>query len=118
LLLVDGESSALAEACSRARVRLDHIDQRKRPSAYLRASLQFAHCLAVAGKSAEATRVLAPALTTCAALGLSRLLLDEGPMMVRLAIETAAEREFSSSDPAMADNVRDFVLGLAEISAV
>ncbi|MFZ0716006.1 protein kinase domain-containing protein [Mycobacterium sp.] len=118
LLLVDGESSALADACSRARIRRDHIDQRKRPRAHLRASLQLAYCLAVVGNSAEASRVLAPVLTTCAALGLSRLLLDEGPMMVRLAKETAAEDEFSSADPAMAENVRDFVLGLAETPAL
>jgi hypothetical protein len=118
LLLVDGGSSALAEACSRARVRLDHIDQRKRPRAHLRASLQLAYCLAVAGNSTEASRVLGPVLRTCAALGLSRLLLDEGPMMVRLAQETVAEDEFSSADPAMAENVRDFVLRLAETPAV
>jgi hypothetical protein len=118
LLLVAGESSALADACSRARIRRDHIDQRKRPRAHLRASLQLAYCLAVAGNSAEASRVLAPVLTTCAALGLSRLLLDEGPMIVRLAKETAAEDEFSSADPAMAENVRDFVLGLAETPAL
>jgi len=118
LLLVDGESSAHAEACSRARVRYDYIDQQKRRRAHLRASLQLAYCLAVAGNSAEASRVLAPVLTTCAALGLSRLLLDEGPMIVRLAKETAAEDEFSSADPAMAENVRDFVLALAQTPAL
>jgi serine/threonine-protein kinase/serine/threonine-protein kinase PknK len=118
LLLVDGESSALADACSRARARRDHIDQRKRPRAHLRASLQLAFCLAVARNSEDASRVLAPALRTCAALGLSRLLLDEGPMMVRLAKETVAEDEFSSADPAVAENVRDFVLELAETPAV
>jgi ATP/maltotriose-dependent transcriptional regulator MalT len=118
LLLVDGESSALADACSRARARRDHIDQRKRPRAHLRASLQLAFCLAVAGNSGDASRVLAPALRTCAALGLSRLLLDEGPTMVRLAKETVATDEFSSADPAMAENVRDFVLGLAETPTV
>jgi hypothetical protein len=117
LLLVDGESSALAEACRRARVRLDYIDQRKRPRAYLRASLQLAYCLAVAGNGAEASRALAPVLRTCAALGLSRLLVDEGPTMVRLAKETAAQDEFISADPAMAENVREFVLGLAETTA-
>jgi ATP/maltotriose-dependent transcriptional regulator MalT len=117
LLLVDGESSALADACSRARVRHDYIDQRKRPRAHLRASLQLAYCLAVAGNSAEASRVLAPVLRICAALGLSRLLLDEGPMMVRLAKDTAAEGEFISADPAMVQNVREFVLELAETTA-
>jgi ATP/maltotriose-dependent transcriptional regulator MalT len=117
LLLVDGESSAVAEACDRARVRLEYIDQRKRPRANLRASLQLAYCLAVAGNSTEASRVLGPVLRTCAALGLSRLLLDEGPMMVRLAEDTAAEGEFISADPAMVQNVREFVLELAETTA-
>jgi ATP/maltotriose-dependent transcriptional regulator MalT len=118
LLLISGESSALADACSRARIRRDHIDQRKRPRAHLRASLQLAFCLASAGRREEASQVLAPAVRTCAALGLSRLLLDEGPMMVRLAKETVAEDEFSSTDPAMAENVRDFVLALAETPTV
>jgi serine/threonine-protein kinase/serine/threonine-protein kinase PknK len=114
LHLADGASSAHAEACSRARVRYDYIDQQKRPRAHLRASLQLAYCLAVAGNKAEASRVLAPALRTCAALGLSRLLLDEGPTLVRLAKETVAEDEFSSAEPAITENVRDFVRALAE----
>jgi hypothetical protein len=118
LLLVDGESSALTDACNRARDRRDHIDQRKRPRAYVRTSLQLAFCLAAAGNSAEASRVLAPALRTCAALGLSRLLLDEGPTMVRLAKDTVAEDEFSSADPGIAQNVRDFVLSLTETPTV
>ncbi len=118
VLLVEGESSALADACSRARIRRDHIDQRKRPRAHLRASLQLAFCLTSAGRREEASQVLAPALRTCAALGLSRLLLDEGPMMVRLAKETVAEDEFSATDPAMAETVRDFVLALAETPTV
>ena len=118
LLLVDGESSALADAYSRARARRDHIDQRKRPRAHLRASLQLAFSLAAAGKRGDASHVLAPALRTCAALGLRRLLLDEGPMMVRLAMETVAADEFSYTDPALVENVRDFVLGLVETPTV
>lgn len=118
LLLVEGESSALADACSRARARRDHINQRKRPRAHLRASLQLALCLAVAGKRGDASRVLAPALRTCAALGLRRLLLDEGQTMARLAKETVAEDEFSSTDPALTESVRDFVLELAETPTV
>jgi serine/threonine-protein kinase PknK len=69
----------------------------------------------VAGKSDEAQRALAPALRTCAALGLSRLLIDEGPQMLRLAKDTAVADEFSSADPT---NVRDFVLSMAETSTV
>jgi hypothetical protein len=42
------------------------------------------------------------------------LLLDEGPTLVRLAKETVAEDEFSSADPAITENVRDFVRALAE----
>jgi hypothetical protein len=78
----------------------------------------LAFCLTSAGRREEASQVLAPALRTCAALGLSRLLLDEGPMMVRLAKETVSEDEFSATDPAMAENVRDFVLALAETPTV
>jgi ATP/maltotriose-dependent transcriptional regulator MalT len=117
LLLIDGESSALADACDRARARRDHVDQRKRPRAHLRASLQLAICLAAAGNSGDASRVLAPALRTCAALGLSRLLIDEGPLMLGLAKETVAANEFTSADPAMAESVLQFVLSLPETSS-
>jgi serine/threonine-protein kinase/serine/threonine-protein kinase PknK len=113
LLLDDGQPSALSAASDRARARLVHIEQRKRPRGHLQTSLQYALCLAVAGSTDEAQRVVAPALRTCAALGLSRLLIDEGPQMLRLAKDTAAADEFSSADPT---NVREFVLSLAETS--
>jgi ATP/maltotriose-dependent transcriptional regulator MalT len=113
LLLDDGQPSALSAACDRARARLDHIDQGNRPRGHLQTSLQYALCLTVAGSTDEAQRVVTPALSTCAALGLSRLLIDEGPQMLRLAKDTAAADEFSSADPT---NVRDFVLNLAETS--
>jgi serine/threonine-protein kinase/serine/threonine-protein kinase PknK len=115
LLLNDGRPSALNAACDRARARLVHIEQRKRPRGHLQTSLQYALCLTVAGSTDEAQRVVAPALSTCAALGLSRLLIDEGPQMLRLAKDTAAADEFSSADPT---NVREFVLSLAETSTV
>jgi ATP/maltotriose-dependent transcriptional regulator MalT len=118
LLLLDGKPSALSEACSRARVRLDHVDQSKRPRAHLHTTIQLALCLAVAGNSDEAQRVLAPALRTCGALGLSRLLVDEGPQMLRLAADTVDADEFSSADPTTSDSVRDFVSGIAETSKV
>jgi serine/threonine-protein kinase/serine/threonine-protein kinase PknK len=118
LFLLEGKPSALGEACRRARVRLDRVDESKRPRAHLRATIQLALCLAVAGNGAEAQRVLAPALRTCAALGLSRLLADEGPQMLRLAKDTAIAEEFSSADPTTSENVRDFVLSLAETSTV
>jgi serine/threonine-protein kinase/serine/threonine-protein kinase PknK len=112
LLLDDGRPSALGEACERARARLSHVDQDKRPRAHLGATLQLALCLAVAGDTDEAQRVLAPALRTCAALGLSRLLVDEGPQMLRLARDTAATDEFSSADPTT-KSVQDFVSNVA-----
>jgi serine/threonine-protein kinase/serine/threonine-protein kinase PknK len=118
LLLLDAEPPALSEACRRARVRLDHVDQSKRPRAHLHTKIQLALCLAVAGDTDEAQRVLAPALRTCAALGLSRLLIDEGPQMLRLAADTVDADEFSSADPTASENVREFVLGLAETSPV
>ena len=113
LLLDDGQPSALSAASDRARTRLDHIDQRKRPRGHLQTSLQYALCLAAAGSTDEAQLVVAPALRTCAALRLSRLLIDEGPQMLSLAKDTAAADEFSSADPT---NVREFVLSLAGTS--
>ena len=118
LLLLDGKPSALSAACERARARLDHVDRSNRPRAHLHATLQFALCLAAAGNTDEAQRVLASALGTCAALGLSQLLLDEGPQMLCLATDTVVADEFSSADPTTSANVRDFVLNLAETSAV
>jgi ATP/maltotriose-dependent transcriptional regulator MalT len=118
LLLNDGQASAVASACGRARARVDHIDQRKRPRAHVQATLQYALCLAVAGKTDEAQRVLAPALRTCATLGLSRLLIDEGPLMLRLAKDTVVADEFRSADPMTSDSVRDFVLVLGETPTV
>jgi hypothetical protein len=72
----------------------------------------------VAGNTDQAQRVLAPALRTCAALGLSHLLIDEGPQMLRLAKGAVVAGEFSSADPTTSESVRDFVLGLAETSTV
>jgi hypothetical protein len=114
LLLNDVQASALVSACDRARARVDHVDQRRRPRAHLQATLQYALCLAVAGSADEAQRILAPALRTSAALGLNRLLIDEGPQMLRLAKNTVAADEFSSTDLKMSESVRDFVLGLVE----
>jgi serine/threonine-protein kinase/serine/threonine-protein kinase PknK len=112
LLLLD-KPSALGEACRRARVRLDHVDEGKRPRAHLKATLQYALCLAEAGNDSEAQQVLAPALRICAALGLSRLLIDEGPQMLRLAQDTSTASEFSSGDAITSANVQDFVTSLA-----
>ena len=65
-----------------------------RPSAASHsATLQSECCLAVAGSADEAKRVLAPALRTCAALGLSRLLIDERPQVLRLTMENAVADE-------------------------
>jgi hypothetical protein len=112
LLLNDGSPSALSAACQRARAQLGHVDRDKRPRAHLGATLQLALCLTVAGDTDEAQRVLAPALRTCAVLGLSRLLIDEGAQMLRLAQDTAATDEFSSADPT-SKSVRDFVSNIA-----
>jgi hypothetical protein len=114
VLLLQGQS--IGAACDLARARRDHLDQRKRPRAHLQATLQYALCLAVAGNNDEARSVLAPALRTCAALGLSRLLIDEGPPMLRLAADTVAADEFTAVDPTTSANVREFVSSLAEAS--
>jgi hypothetical protein len=75
-------------------------------------------CLAVAGNTDEGQRVLAPALRTCATLGLRRLLIDEGPQMLRLAKDTVVADELTSADPKTSESVRDFVLGLGETSTI
>jgi ATP/maltotriose-dependent transcriptional regulator MalT len=118
LLLIDGTPSALATACARARARLEHVDQGKRPRAHLHATVQLALCLAAAGNTDEAQHLLAPALRTCAALGLSRLLTDEGPQMLRLAKECVTQTDSGLADDAISANVRDFALNLGEKPAL
>jgi serine/threonine-protein kinase/serine/threonine-protein kinase PknK len=117
LLLIDGRPSALATACQQARTRIEHVDQRKRPRAHQYAAIQLAHCLAAARDTEEAQRVLAPALKTCAALGLSQLLIDEGPPMLRLAKECVTQTDGGLADDGLAATVRDFALNLGEKSA-
>jgi serine/threonine-protein kinase/serine/threonine-protein kinase PknK len=118
LLMIDGTPSALATACERARIRLAHLDQAKRPRAHLHATVQLALCLAAAGDAAEAQHVLAPALKTCAALGLRQLLIDEGPQVLRLAEACVTQTESSLADDAVTANIRDFALHLAEKPAL
>jgi serine/threonine-protein kinase/serine/threonine-protein kinase PknK len=118
MLVIDATPSALDEACARARACRDRVDQHDRPRAHLRATLHLAHCLGAAGEHDEAVRVLHPALRTCAALGLSQLLLDEGPQMVRLAQDTVHASGSRSPDQATPANVRDFVSNLADTSRV
>jgi serine/threonine-protein kinase PknK len=56
-------------------------------------------------------------LRTCAALGLSHLLIDEGPPMLRLAQDTAVQTEGEVADATTSANLRGFVLNLAEASS-
>jgi len=118
LLLIDGTPSALAMACQRARARMQHVDQGKRPRAHLYATIQLALCLAPAGDTEEAQHVLAPALRTCAALGLSQSLIDEGPKMLRLARECVTQTDSSLVDDVLSATVRDFALNLGEKPAL
>jgi serine/threonine-protein kinase/serine/threonine-protein kinase PknK len=107
LLLLNGDPAASASACERARVRLDHTDELLRPRAHLQTRIQYARCLVAAGQDERARWVLAPALKTCAALGLSRLLLDEGPALLRVAHDVAVGWE--TVDVATAADISDFV---------
>jgi serine/threonine-protein kinase/serine/threonine-protein kinase PknK len=70
--------------------------------------------LAAAGDTDEAQHILAPGLRTCAALGLSQLLVDEGPVMLRLAKKCVAQTDSILADDAITANVRDFALHLTE----
>jgi serine/threonine-protein kinase/serine/threonine-protein kinase PknK len=118
LLLLGGTPPAFAGACQRAQRRLERVDRRKRPRAHLYATLQSVLCLGTAGDTDQAILVLSSALRTCAALGLSQLLIDEGPEMLRLAKDAVDAKELSSPDPTTRVNIRDFVSNLVEISSV
>jgi serine/threonine-protein kinase/serine/threonine-protein kinase PknK len=118
LHLLGGTPPAFAGACQRAQGRLERVDRRKRPRAHLYATLQSVLCLGTAGDTDQAILVLSSALRTCAALGLSQLLIDEGPEMLRLAKDAVDAKELSSPDPTTPVNIRDFVSNLVEISSV
>jgi hypothetical protein len=47
-------------------------------------------------------------------LGLSQLLVDEGPVMLRLAKKCVAQTDSILADDAITANVRDFALHLTE----
>jgi serine/threonine-protein kinase PknK len=117
LLLIEGTPSALGMVCERARTRLEQVDKDKRPRAHLHATIQLALCLTEAGNPDEARHVLAPALRTCAALGLSQLLIDDGPQVVGLATECVRQSDGSSAEDAVSAKVREFTLLLAEKGA-
>jgi len=72
--------------------------------------------MAVAGNTDQGQRVLAPALRTSATVGLRRLLIDEGPRMLRLAKEAVVADELASADPKTSESVWDFVFGPGETS--
>ena len=80
--------------------------------------IQLALCLDAAGNADKAQHAVAPALRTCAALGLSQLLIDEGPQMIRLAKECVTQTDRASADDAVSANVREFALLLAEQPAL
>jgi ATP/maltotriose-dependent transcriptional regulator MalT len=115
LLLVEDGQRAVGEACQRARTRLEGVNRKARPRAHLHAGIQLARCLVAAGDIDNARPALAPALRTCAALGLNRVVVDEGPQLLRLAAGMVQTDEFDSADTA---NIRDFVLKLAESQSI
>nr|WP_231390373.1 serine/threonine-protein kinase [Nocardia sp. CNY236] len=82
LLLAEREQGSRDRAVRRARALYDHVLERRRPRAQLDASLLLAECLADAGWVGEATKLLLPAVATCAGLGWTRPLLDAGPGVV------------------------------------
>jgi serine/threonine-protein kinase PknK len=81
-LLAEHRPGSDDRAVRRARALYDHTLQKHRPRAQLDAALLLAECLATAGWVGEATNLLLPAVTTCAALGWTRPLLDAGPGVV------------------------------------
>jgi len=111
LHVLSRSQTSISTACERARARLQQIDENKRPRARLEATLQLAGCLGAIGNDDEAHRLLLPALRTCAALGLSQLLVDEGPQLLRLAKGAVSADGPGARDPA---GLRDFVSDLVE----
>ncbi|MFD7845918.1 protein kinase [Nocardia sp. NPDC059764] len=78
-LLLREEAPAAAErACRQAQRLVEVIATQNRPHALLTAELLYGCCLAAANRTAEAAKILEPALTRCAEQGLVRLVVDSG----------------------------------------
>ena len=99
LLLNDGQTIALA--CPRS----GHTPGRAVPGG----SRQYRQ---------RSARPSTPALRTSATVKLRRLLIDEGPQMLRLRRTPRWPDELTSADPKTSDSVRDFVLGTGETSTI
>jgi non-specific serine/threonine protein kinase/serine/threonine-protein kinase PknK len=82
-----------ALACMWAQEWFDRIDGSGRQRAALRAERLVATCLSVAGRSDEAKRHAAGALTTCARAGMVRFPLDGGDAFRRLVLQIKSELE-------------------------
>ncbi|MET8427848.1 protein kinase [Nocardia sp. NPDC004860] len=95
-LLARRSAAATTEACSKARARRDRIAGQHRPRALLQASLLLVTCLAEAGETAEATRILLPVARQCADLSLVGLLRFSGPAV--LAVLRGLEHEDASGN--------------------
>jgi serine/threonine-protein kinase PknK len=78
LLSASDSPDERAQACQRARNRVEAIDSERRPWAALRAQLLLVETLTVAGQVAEADAAAAPVIARCSELGLWRLLTDAG----------------------------------------
>ncbi|WP_425383342.1 protein kinase domain-containing protein [Rhodococcus ruber] len=101
-LLVAGSASARTQACDRARVLAESIDATRRPRASLYARVLLTECLAIAGSSREAERVVLPVLEQCAGVSIVQPLLDAGSAVRALLHRIGQERSVHGLSPATA----------------
>jgi serine/threonine-protein kinase PknK len=91
-----GEVSRVLRAVERARVLVASVAKHHRPRAQLHAGLLLVSALEAAGLHDEACANLLPLLKTGSDCGLSRVFVDEGPLLIqavsRLQTETAQGR--------------------------
>jgi serine/threonine-protein kinase PknK len=86
-------------ACDWAQEWVDRLQGSGRHRALLRAQRTLAECLAAAGRTAEAKRLLGAVLARCADLGIVRFPIDGGARLVPLIAEVRNDLQMGGSDP-------------------
>lgn len=120
LLIAGSPAPEQAEiACRWAQEWVDRLTGRGRERALLRAQRTLAECLAAAGRTDEAKRLLGSILARCADLGLVRFPIDGGRRLVGLITEIRREQRADgggSAAPAIPMAFLDRILDVAGVT--
>jgi len=99
LLLTSGAGEQDDVACRWAQEWVDRLQGRGRHRALLRAQRTLALCLAAAGRTGEAKRLLGSILARCAELGMVRFPVDGGQGLIALIQQIRDDQQRGKADP-------------------